>query len=57
MGKIKELWTLEERQMCNDCSSIGDIQVSFVRFPDIVVCDSCFNRYYVRKENANTRYR
>ena len=49
MGKFKELWTLEERQMCNDCPKIGDIQVTFDKFPDIVVCDTCFNKYYVEK--------
>ena len=57
MGKFKDLWTLEERQMCNDCPSIGDIQVTFKKFPDIIVCDSCFNKYYMEKDDAKNKYR
>ena len=47
MGKFKEMHQDKlDSQMCNDCPTIGDIQVTFKKFPDIIVCDSCFNKYY-----------
>ena len=50
MGKFKSMYLDKlESRMCNDCPTIGDIQVTFDKFPDIIVCDSCFNKYYYEK--------
>ena len=58
MGKIKSMYIDKlDSKMCNDCPTIGDIQVTFKKFPDIIVCDSCFNKYYVEKKDASPRYR
>ena len=56
VGKVKELYTEKlEGNMCNDCTGIGDNIVSFNGFPEIVVCDTCFSKYYIEKKNV--RYR
>jgi hypothetical protein len=45
------------KAICNDCPTIGDIQVTFKKFPDIIVCDSCFNKYYFEKPIEKPKYR
>ena len=51
MGKFKEMHQDKlDSKMCNDCPTIGDIQVTFDKFPDIIVCDSCFSKYYVERD-------
>ena len=58
MGKIKEMYQDKlNSNMCNDCSTIGDIRVTFKKFPDILVCDSCFTKYYYEKPIERTTYR
>ena len=58
MGKIKSMYVDRlDSKMCNDCPTIGDIQVTFDKFPDIIVCDICFSKYYVEKKDASPRYR
>ena len=58
MGKFKERHQDKlDSSMCNDCSTIGDIQVTFPKFPDIIVCDSCFTKYYYEKPVERPRYR
>jgi len=58
MGKLKSLYLDKlETKICNDCPTIGDIHVSFDKFPDIIVCDSCFNKYYFEKPIEKPRYR
>ena len=55
MGKFKSMYLDKlDSKMCNDCSKIGDIQVTFKKFPDIIVCDSCFSKYYVERNEAKT---
>ena len=43
--------------MCNDCPKSGDNIVTMNGFPEIIVCDSCFSKYYVERNEANPRYR
>ena len=58
MGRVKELYLDKlESRMCNDCPKSGDNIVTFKNFPDIIVCDSCFTKYYVERDDANPRYR
>ena len=58
MGKFKSMYLDKlDSKMCNDCPTIGDIQVTFDKFPDIIVCDSCFTKYYVERDNAKNKYR
>tara|TARA_R110000803_G_scaffold23228_6_gene57205 strand:+ start:809 stop:988 length:180 start_codon:yes stop_codon:yes gene_type:complete len=59
MGKFKQAHEDKlDSNMCNDCPTIGDIQVTFDKCPDIIVCDSCFNKYYYeRPEPVKKSYR
>ena len=59
MSKIQAYYEdQKELSICNDCStSIGNIPVVSKGFPEIIVCDSCVNKYYVEKPNVKTRYR
>ena len=58
MGKFKSLYLDKlESQMCNDCPKSGDNIVTFKKFPDIIVCDSCFSKYYVERDDAKSKYR
>ena len=58
MGKFKSLYLDKlESKMCNDCPKSGDNIVTMGGFPDIVVCDNCFTKYYVERDDANPRYR
>ena len=58
MGKFKSLYVDKlESKMCNDCPKPGDNIVTFKKFPEIIVCDSCFSKYYVERDDANPRYR
>lgn len=41
---------------CHDCSEEGTICVTHKGFPDIMVCDTCFCKYYVERNNKK-RYR
>ena len=51
MGKIKSLCLDKlESKMCNDCPKPGDNIVTFQKFPEIIVCDSCFSKYYVERD-------
>ena len=51
MGRFKSMQQDKlDSKMCNDCPTIGDIQV-------IIVCDSCFNKYYFEKPLEKPRYR
>ena len=58
MGKFKSM-NLDklDSKMCNDCPKPGDNIVTMGGFPDIIVCDTCFNKYYVERNDANPRYR
>ena len=58
MGKIKSMYLDKlESKMCNDCPNTGDIHVTFKKFPDIIVCDSCFDKYYFEKPIEKLTYR
>ena len=58
MGRFKSTHQDKlDSKMCNDCPTIGDIHVTFKKFPDIIVCDSCFNKYYYDKPIEKPRYR
>ena len=46
-----------EMQMCNDCPKPADNVISFDKFPSIIVCDTCFIKYYVEKDDVKNKYR
>ena len=55
MGKFKSMYVDKlESKICNDCPKTGDNIVTFKKFPDVIVCDSCFSKYYVERDNAKT---
>ena len=57
MGRIKQVYEDKlEQKICNDCPRHGDNIVSMSGFPEIIVCDSCFSRYYIEKPMKG-RYR
>ena len=50
MGKFKSMYLDKlESRLCNDCPKPGDNIVTIDKFPDIIVCDTCFNKYYFEK--------
>ena len=58
MGKFKSMYLDKlDSKMCNDCPKPGDNIVTFKKFPDVIVCDSCFSKYYVEKNNERVKYR
>ena len=55
MGKFKSLYLDKlESKMCNDCPKSGDNIVSMNGFPEIIVCDNCFSKYYVERDDGKT---
>ena len=55
MGKFKSLYLDKlASKMCNDCPKSGDNIVTMGGFPEIIVCDSCFTKYYVEKDSGKT---
>ena len=43
---LSRLEKLGECKKCNDCDSIANRSVAFIKFDPVYVCDSCYDKYY-----------
>ena len=52
-GEYPEYDESHEPVKCNDCPKQGDILVKNVvtmkGFPEIIVCDKCYNKFYIER--------